>query len=262
MEMQFNMQVRIFNEVIDIDKERKIVTIKKVQTGEEYEESYDELILSPGSTPLKPPIPGIESPNIFTLWNIPDVDKIKAFVDKNNIKHAAVIGGGFIGVEMAENFHDLGIEVTIIEMVDQVMAPIDFEMAQIVHQHMRNKSVNLSLGDGVDHFTDRNGKTVVALKSGKEIEADIVMLSIGVRPQTELAKKAGLDLGPRGHIIVDDHLKTSDPYIYAIGDAIEVVDFVNGKKTKSILEKSTQNRYSYCTVELKQGEKATVALAP
>ncbi len=231
MEMNFNMTVRTFNEVTKIDKENKTVTVKNLKTNEEYVESYDKLILSPGSVPLKPPIPGIDSPNIFTLWNIPDVDKIKDFVDKKDIKKAAVIGGGFIGVEMAENLHDLGIEVTIIEMLDQVMAPIDFEMAQIVHQHMRNKNIDLQLGDGVKSFTDKNDKTIVTLQSGKEVEADLVMLSIGVRPQTGLAKDSGLELGPRGHIVVDDYLKTSDENIYAIGDAIEVVDFVNGKKT-------------------------------
>ncbi len=231
MESRFNMQVRIFNEVVSIDRENKNVTVRNTQTQEEYIESYDTLLLSPGSTPLKPPIPGIESPNIFTLWNIPDVDKIKEFISEREVKKAVIIGGGFIGVEMAENFHELGIDVSIVEMVNQVMAPIDFEMAQIVHQHIRNKSVELALGDGVKGFSDKDGKTTVTLQSGKEIEADIVMLSIGVKPQTQLAKDAGLELGPRGHIVVDDYMKTSDENIYAIGDAIEVVDFVNGKKT-------------------------------
>lgn len=231
MEMRFNIQVRIFSEVIKIDRENKTLTVKNLQTNEEYIESYDKLVLSPGSVPLRPPIPGIDSPNIFTLWNIPDVDKIKNFITDNLVTNAVIIGGGFIGVEMAENFHDLGLNITIVEMLDQLMAPIDFEMAQIVHQHMKNKNINLQLGDGVKSFSDKNGKTITTLQSGKEIEADIVMLSIGVRPQSNLAKEAGLEIGPRGHIIVDDHMKTSDENIYAIGDAIEVVDFVNGKKT-------------------------------
>ncbi len=229
--MRFNIQVKTFNEVTKINREDKTVEVKNVNTGETYTESYDTLLLSPGSVPLKPPIPGIDSPNIFTLWTVPDVDKIKAFVEEKKVQSAIVIGGGFIGVEMAENFHDLGIEVTVVEMLDQVMAPIDYEMAQIVHQHMRNKDIKLSLKDGVKSFADKAGKTVVTLQSGKEIRADIVMLSIGVRPQSALAKDAGLDLGPRGHIVVDEHLKTNDDSIYAIGDAIEVVDFVNGKQT-------------------------------
>ena len=231
METNFNINIRTFNEVLKIDKENKTVSVKNIKTGKKYIESYDKLLLSPGSIPLKPPIPGIDSPNIFTLWNIPDVDKIKKFIAKKNVKEAAIIGGGFIGIEMAENLYDLGIKVTIIEMLDQVMAPIDFEMAQIVHQHMKNKKINLQLGDGVKSFADKDNKTIVTLQSGKKIKADMVMLSIGVRPQTELAKDAGLKLGPRGHIIVDDYMKTSNDNIYAIGDAIEVVDFVSGKKT-------------------------------
>jgi len=231
MESRFNVSVRTFNEVTAIDREKKLVEVKNLKTGEVYEESYDTLLLSPGSVPLKPPIPGIDSPNIFTLWTIPDVDQIKSYVTENDIREVAVIGGGFIGIEMAENFRELGISVTIVEMLDQVMAPIDFDMAQIVHQHLKDHGVNLVLGDGVDHFENQGKQTDVVLKSGNRVKADMVMLSIGVRPQTELAKAAGLEVGPRGHIVVDDYMMTSDENIYAIGDAIEVVDYITKTKT-------------------------------
>lgn len=230
MNARFRIDVRVQNEILSIDREKKTVNVRNHQTGQVYDESYDVLVLSPGSTPLKPPIPGIDAPNIFTLWNIPDVDRIKDYVDRLKPKRAAVIGGGFIGLEMAENFHDLGVEVSVIEMADQVMAPVDFEMAQIVHKHMKDKKVNLHLGDGVKTFEYNNGVTKVTLNSGAVVEADIVMLSIGIRPQSELAKQAGLDLNQRGGIVVNDNLLTSDPSIYAIGDAVEVVEFVKGGK--------------------------------
>lgn len=228
---RFRIDVRVYNEVLSIQPNEKKVKVKDLVNQREYEETYDVLVLSPGSTPLKPPIPGIDSPNIFSLWNIPDVDKIKAYVDDLKPKRAAVIGGGFIGLEMAENLHDLGIEVSVIEMADQVMAPIDFEMAQIVHKHMISKNVNLHLGDGVKSFDYQNGVTTVTLQSGTKIDSDMVILSIGIRPQSELAKESGLEMNARGGVVVNDKMLTSDPNIYAIGDAVEVVDFVNGYKT-------------------------------
>lgn len=231
MKARFNIDVRVQNEVLSIDKEKKTIQVNDIANNRKYEESYDVLVLSPGSTPLKPPIPGIDSPNIFTLWNIPDVDRIKSYVDHTKPQKAVVIGGGFIGLEMAENLHDRGMEVSVVEMADQVMAPVDFEMAQIVHKHMKQKKVNLYLGDGVQSFEYHNGLTKVKLQSGKIVEADIVMLSIGVRPQSELAKAAGLEINGRGGIVVNDNLLTSDPNIYAIGDAVEVVDFIGGQKT-------------------------------
>lgn len=231
MNARFNIDVRVENEVLAIDRERKIVQIKDIRNNRVYDESYDKLILSPGSTPLKPPIPGIDSPNIFSLWNIPDVDRIKSYVDHVKPKTVAVIGGGFIGLEMAENLHDLGMEVSVVEMADQVMAPIDFEMAQIVHKHMKMKKVGLYLGDGVKSFEYHNGATKVSLQSGKQLEVDMVILSIGIRPQSELAKQAGLEVNARNGIIVDGHMQTSDPNIYAIGDAVEVTEFISGTKT-------------------------------
>ncbi len=228
---KYGVVVRNLSEVIKINKEEKFVEVKNLKTGEIYKETYDYLLLSTGSTPLKPPIPGIDAPNIFSLWNIPDVDAIKAYVDEKKPKRAVVVGGGFIGIEMAENLHDLGMEVSIVEMLDQVMAPIDFEMAEIVHEHLRAKGVNLHLKDGVKKFDYENGITKITLQSGEEVNGDIVILSIGIRPNGELAKDSGLLQNQRGGIVVDKHLKTSDDYIYAIGDVIEVEDFVNKIQT-------------------------------
>lgn len=230
MSSKFNLDIRNLSEVISIDRDRKIVFVKDHKTGETYEESYDTLMLSPGANPIKPPIPGInECDNLFTLRNIPDTDKIKSYIDSNRPNRAIVIGGGFIGIEMAENLHQRGIEVTLVEASDQVMAPLDVEMVSVIHEHLVSKGVQLILGDGVKSFENK-GKKVV-LTSGREIDTDLIMLSIGVKPETKLAKDAGLKLNDRGAIVVDDHMKTSDKDIYAIGDAIEVIDFVNKKPT-------------------------------
>lgn len=228
---KFNADVRIKSEVIKILKDDKKIIIKDLNNDRTYEETYDYLIISTGSTPLKPPIEGINAPNIFTLWNIPDTDKIKNFIDTNKIKNAVVVGGGFIGIEMAENLHDLGIKVSIVEMLDQVMAPLDFEMAEIVHEHLISKGVNLHLKDGVSKFEYKDEKTNVVLQSGTKVEGDMVILSIGIRPNGELAKDAGLIQNMRGGIIVDKYLKTSDDYIYAIGDVIEVEDYIHKVQT-------------------------------
>ncbi|CAK7001099.1 FAD-dependent oxidoreductase [Tissierella sp.] len=228
---RFNVDVRIKSEVTKIFKEDKKVLVKDLKNDKTYEEYYDYLILSTGSTPLKPPIPGINSPNIFSLWNIPDTDTIKSYVDEKSPKSAIVVGGGFIGLEMAENLHDLGLKVSIVEMLDQVMAPIDYEMAQIVHEHLKSKGVDLRLKDGVSKFEYSSEMTTITLQSGAEIKGDIVILSIGIRPNGELAKDAGLEVNQRGGIIVDKYLKTSDDFIYAIGDVIEVKDYVNNVQT-------------------------------
>lgn len=230
MKEKFNIDIRNLSEVISIDKENKKVKMKKVLTDEVYEESYDVLVLSPGASPLKPNIKGInEAENLFTLRNIPDTDKIKAFVDNNKIKKATVIGGGFIGLEMAENLHRRGIEVTLVEASSQVMAPVDIEMASIIHEHLVDKEVNLILNDGVSEFKNE-GRTII-LGSGKEIETELIILSIGVRPETTIAKTANLELNERGAIVVNDYMRTSDENIYALGDAVEIVDFVNKNKT-------------------------------
>ena len=231
MSNRFNLDIRNMSEVTKIHRDRKTVEVKNLKTGETYEESYDKLILSPGASPIKPPIPGIdEADALFTLRNIPDTDKIKTYADEKKPRKAAVIGGGFIGVEMAENLWDLGIEVTVVEMDKQVMAPLDFEMASILHGHMKEKGVNLILEDGVASF--ENSGRMIVLNSGRKIETDMIILAIGVRPENQLAKEAGLKTGERGGIVVNAHLQTEDLDIYAIGDAIEVTDFINGKPTQ------------------------------
>ncbi|MBB5326384.1 CoA-disulfide reductase [Anoxybacillus tepidamans] len=230
MSEKFHLDIRTLSEVVQINRERKTVTVKHLPTGKTYEESYDYLVLSPGASPIKPPIPGIdEVNNLFTLRNIPNTDRIKAYVDEKQPKKAVVIGGGFIGVEMAENLWERGIDVTLVEAANQIMAPVDYEMAAILHQHIRDKGVRLILEDGVAAF-EQHGQ-VVRLNSGTALETDMIMLAIGVKPENELAKQAGLAIGERGGIQVNEYLQTSDPSIYAIGDAIEVKDFVNGKPT-------------------------------
>jgi CoA-disulfide reductase len=230
MSKRFRIDVRNLSEVTKINRDRKTVTVKNLRTNEEYEESYNVLILSPGAKPIVPPIPGIEEAKaLFTLRNVPDTDRIRSFVDNEKPKRAVVIGGGFIGVEMAENLTERGIHVTLVEMANQVMAPIDYEMAAIVHTHMKEHGIDLILEDGVQAF-ENEGRRVV-LKSGRTIDTDMIILAIGVQPESQLAKEAGLELGLRGAIKVNEHLQTSDPNIFAIGDAIEVKSYVHGFET-------------------------------
>lgn len=238
MRARFKIDVRELSEVTSIDKENKKVTVKDLKIGNTYEESYDVLVLSPGAVPIKPPIPGIDNPGIFTIRDIPDTDAIKEFVDKT-IQSAVIVGGGFIGLEMAENLHEIGIKVTIVEAADQVMTPIDYEMAAILHNHIRDKGCELYLSDGVKAFERENDKNVVILQSGKKVVADIVILSIGVKPNNLLAKEAGLEIGVTGGIKVNKYLETSDKNIYAIGDAIEVTDFVSGNPAFIALAQQT-----------------------
>lgn len=219
---RYNIEIKTRSEVEKIDPKGKTVEILNLENGQRYTESYDKLILSPGAAPIKPPVPGINHPNIFTLRSVPDTDKIKKFVSVNKVNRAIVVGGGFIGLEMAENLHDLGIEVIVIEMANQVMAPVDFSMATIVHSHMRSKGVGLILGDAVQSFEPKGSLLDVKLKSGASYETDMVIWSIGVRPEIKLAKEAGLEIGELGGIKVNDYMQTSDKDIYAVGDAIEV----------------------------------------
>ncbi|MGO5138279.1 CoA-disulfide reductase [Clostridium butyricum] len=228
MSNKFNLDIRNLSEVVKIDKENNKITVKNLKNNEIYEESYDTLVLSPGASPIKPNIRGIEDcENLYTLRNIPDTDKIKAYVDNKKPRKAIVIGGGFIGLEMAENLRERGLDITLVEAGNQVMAPLDIEMAAIVHDVLIDKDVKLILNDGVKEFKDK-GKRVV-LSSGKEIETDLIILSIGVRPETSIVKEAGIELNERGGIIVDKHMKTSVDNIYALGDAVEIIDFVNKK---------------------------------
>jgi NADPH-dependent 2,4-dienoyl-CoA reductase/sulfur reductase-like enzyme/peroxiredoxin family protein/rhodanese-related sulfurtransferase/TusA-related sulfurtransferase len=231
MGKKFNTDVRIKQEVTAIDRAAKKLTVKKLDTGETYEESYDKLVLSTGSSPVRPPIPGIDSKRVMTLWTVPDTDRIRAYITDNQVKSAVVVGGGFIGLEMAENLHHAGLKVTVVEALDQVMAPLDFEMAQLLHEHLLQKGVELHLSDGVSAFEESRDGVTVALKSGAKVTAGLVILSIGVRPNGELAKAAGLNVNARGGIVVDDTMLTSDPDIYAVGDVIEVEDFIDKGRT-------------------------------
>ena len=223
---RFRIDVRVQNEVTKIDRVKKTVTVRKTETGETYEQPYDDLVIATGSSPLRPRIPGIDTPRIKTLWTVPDTDEIRAMVQSGTLRTAAVIGGGFIGLEMAENLHHAGLQVSLIEALDQVMAPVDFEMAQMLHENIRSHGVKLHLSDGVDSFKEQGEQVVVTLKSGTEVTADLVILSIGVRPNSALARDAGLKLNERGGIVVDEHMRTNDPSVYAVGDVIEVEDFV------------------------------------
>ncbi|WP_124064861.1 DsrE/DsrF/DrsH-like family protein [Clostridium sp. E02] len=225
MKKKYNVDVRIKHEGISIDKENKKIQVRNLNTGDVYDESYDTLVLSTGSSPVRPHIPGIESSRIQTLWTVPDTDRIRALIRESGVKTAAVIGGGFIGLEMAENLRHAGLSVSLIEMQDQVMAPMDYEMAQLLHENMVQNGVSLFLSDGVSSFEEENDGVTITLNSGKKQKAELVILSIGVRPNSELAKAAGLNLNKRGGIIVNDSLVTSDPNIYAVGDVIEVNDF-------------------------------------
>ena len=226
---RFRIDIRTEQEVTAIRPDKKEVEIKNLSTGETYTETYDKLVLSPGAEPLRPSIEGIGSKKIFTLRNVPDTDTIKNYVNTENPKRAIVVGGGFIGMEMAENLHDLGIQVDVVEMANQVMAPLDFSMAAIVHRQLTDKGVGLHLEDGVSRFEEKDGGVTVHLRSGKQIATDMVLLSIGVRPETKLAKDAGLAIGERGGIAVNDYMQTSDADIYALGDAVEVRHLVTGQ---------------------------------
>lgn len=226
--VRFRVDVRTENEVIFIDRKKKTVTVR-LNSEDTYEESYDKLLISTGAIPVRPPLPGIDSDGIFTLRNVYDTDRIKKYIHEHPVRKAVVIGAGFIGLEMAENLHALGAKVSIVEMANQVMTPIDFSMASLVHQHLMDKGVNLYLEQAVASF-ERTGKELkVIFKNGQSIQADIVILSIGVRPETTLARAAGLTIGEAGGIAVNDFLQTSDEAIYAIGDAIEYHHPITGK---------------------------------
>lgn len=229
MKKRFNIDVRVQSEVRAIDTEKKEVSVFDIKNNSEYKENYDKLILSPGAAPIKPPVDGIDAPNVFTLRNIPDTYAIKDYVDNKKPKGAVVIGGGFIGLEIAENLRERGLPVSLVELADQVMAPIDYEMAVIVQNHLQAKGVKLYLKDGLKSIHHCTEYSEVELDSGERLKTGMVVLGIGVRPEVALAKGAGLELGERGGIKVDKTLKTSNPDIYAVGDAIEVLDFVNGR---------------------------------
>ena len=223
------VDVRTGTEVVAIDRARKVVVAKDLDTGRTREERYDRLVLSPGAEPLRPPIPGLGLEGVFTLRSVPDADRIKAWIDTRKPERATIVGGGFIGLEMAENLHGRGAAVTVVEALDQVMGVLDPDMASMVHAHLRAKGVGLVLGDAVRSFERRDGRLVAALASGTEIAGDMVVLSVGVRPDTAFARESGIACGASGAILVDAAMRTSDPDIFALGDAVEVRSPVLGK---------------------------------
>ena len=230
---RFNLDVRVRTEVVSIDRAAQRVKVRELDSGREYEQPYDALVLSTGASPLKPPIPGIDREGHFTVRNIPDVEQIMVWIKDCKACRAVVVGGGYIGLEMAEQLKHRGLGVTVVEALPQVMAPLDPEMAAWLHAEMNANGVMLHLADSVAAFEapgpgESARASVVVLKSGKRIEADAVVLSMGVRPEVVLAKNAGLELGERGGIRVNEHLQTSDPKIWAVGDAVEVRDHVTG----------------------------------
>ncbi|WP_434763858.1 FAD-dependent oxidoreductase [Vibrio fortis] len=247
---RFNVDVRVMNEVVSIDRQNKQVTVKNLLDGSEYIESYDFLLLSPGAGPVVPPIPGINNPLTHSLRNIPDMDRIIQTIQMNKPEHATVVGGGFIGLEMMEAFHQLGIKTTLIEMADQVMTPVDREMAGFAHAEIREQGIDLKLGAALqaveyipnDHIASIGsgedeehqhieGELNLTLNNGESLTTDILIMAIGVRPETKLAEEAGLQIGALGGIYTNEMMQTSDPSIYAVGDAVEEKDFVTGAQT-------------------------------
>lgn len=231
MKSRFNIDVRTMSEVVRVHSTHQEVEVKNLVSGETYTESYDYLVLSPGASPIIPDIPGVNLPNVFTIRNVPDSDMVKQYIDTNQPAAAAVIGAGFIGLEMAEVLAARGVEVHVLEASDQVMGPLDRDMAAIVHQYMVKKGINLHLKSQATAIEGIDKATAVRLADGSSVPADMVILGIGVRPETGLARQAGLAIGPTGGIQVNDYLQTSDPFVYAAGDAVQKRDFVTGRLT-------------------------------
>ena len=230
---RFNVDVRVMQEVVAINRAEKTVTVKNLLDGTDYEESYDVLLLSPGANPVVPPIAGIDNPLTHSLRNIPDMDAILKVITENRPTHATVVGGGFIGLEMMEAFHRLGIKTTLLELSDQVMAPVDREMAGMVHAEIRQKEIDLRLGTGltgVEYHEEKNSLTL-QLSTDETLETHLLIMAVGVRPDTTLAEQAGLKIGRLGGIVTNSAMQTSDPSIYAVGDAIEEMDFITGQST-------------------------------
>lgn len=226
MRKRFNIDIRVNSEVISIDRKSKTVEVLDRSNNRIYTESYDRLILSPGAEPVKPRLGGVDSQRVFTLRDIPDTYRIKDFIDNSRPENAVIVGAGFIGLEMAENLHERGIRVTIVELSDHVMGPLDPDMAAFVHQYLRSKGISLYLKNGVSEFVPDGERIGVKLSDGRLLPADMVILAVGVRPNVKLAAAAGLKLGKSGGIAVDEFMQTSDPDIYAVGDAVEVQDFM------------------------------------
>ena len=226
---RFTVDVRVKNRAESIDTAARTVTVRKLDTGETYTEEYDKLILSPGAEPLRPPLPGVEDERVFTLRSIPDTYRIRDYVTERGPKSAVVVGGGFIGLEMAENLMRAGLKVSVVEKADHLVAALDYDMACEVHRYARSKGLDLHLNTGVTGFTPGEDGLTVGLDNGGCLSADLVLLSVGVRPETALAKAAGITLNARGAVVVNAHMQTSDPHIYAVGDAVEITNFVSGQ---------------------------------
>ena len=228
---RFRVHMKVHHEVTAIHPDQKSVSVKDLETGAVFEESYDKLLLSPGAKPVIPDLPGIDSSKLFTLRTVEDTYRIKAFVDQNKPKSAVIVGGGFIGLEMAENLRHLGMEVTIVQRPKQLMNPFDSDMASFIHSEVRKHGVKLMLGHTVEGFVEQDGGVNVLLKDCAPLHADMVVLAIGVTPESTLAKEAGLALGIKGSILVNDRMETSKPDIYAVGDAVQVKHFVTEQDT-------------------------------
>lgn len=250
---RFAIDVRIKTEVIAIDPVNKTVTAKNLVNGKAYTENYDKLVLSPGAEPIRPPLPGINEKGIYTLRNVADTDYIKSYVQQYPFGKAVIIGAGFIGLEMAENLHSLGMEVSIVEMANQVMAPLDYPMATLVQQHIRSKGVNLYLNTTVTGFNREGDQLQVLIKDDEPLDADVVILSIGVRPDTRLAAMAGLKIGNARAIYVNEYLQTSDPDIYAVGDAIEFDSPITGRPTNTYLAGPANKQGRICANNIALG---------
>lgn len=250
---RFNIDVRVMSEVMSIDANKKYVTIFDHNTHAIYTESYDKLVLSPGADPVRPPLPGIDLDGIFTLRNVIDTDRIKAYATNHKAGKAVVVGAGFIGLEMAENLHHLGLKVTVIEMGNQILAPLDYPVAAIVQQHVRSKEIDLRLNSSVAGFEKRDNQLLVQLNNTDTLEADLVILSIGVRPDTRLAAKAGLQLGKAKGIFVNEYLQTSDPNIYAVGDAIEFENPITNQSMNTFLAGPANKQGRICANNIVMG---------
>ncbi|GGM43471.1 pyridine nucleotide-disulfide oxidoreductase [Paraliobacillus quinghaiensis] len=235
---QYKIEARTNSEVVKINRDKNTITVKNVQSGEEYEEAYDKLVLSPGANPIVPPLEGVNSDHVFTVRNVVDIEKLNTHVQKEHIEEIAVIGGGFIGIEVAENLAHAGKKVSLVEAQDQVMAPFDNDMVQILHKEMMDKGINLVLSDGIDKVEEN----AIVLQSGKKVGAQAVVMAIGVRPETALAKDAGLEIGVTGGIKVNHNYATNDKDIYAVGDAIEVHHKITGQKTRLALAGPAQRQ--------------------
>lgn len=250
---RFGIDVRVLSEVKKIDTEQKKVWVEDLRKGKMYEESFDKLVLSPGAEPVRPPLEGISAEGIFSIRNVADTDRIHTYINRHEVRQAVVIGGGFIGLEMAENLAVKGIEVTIVEMADQVMTPVDYEIAAVIHRHLREKGIRLRLKEAVTAFRKSEKGLVVELRGGDLLETELVVLSIGVRPDIRLARESGLEIGKIGGIRVNSYLQTSCPDIYAIGDAIEFPHPVSGKPALTFLAGPANKEGRICADNMVRG---------